>query len=94
MLVDGCREGRRRERLEREVKEVKAALEGCHGELAQRTAQHAASQDQVHRLEMLLRDSNVRLTSASKHLDPLTPKGFHLKSPNSHCLQIRCTASR
>ncbi len=54
------REGRRRERLERELKEVRASLEARNGELAARAAAHAAAQDQAHRLELMLRDSHVR----------------------------------
>jgi len=62
------REGRRRERLDRELKEVRASLEARNGELAARAAAHAAAEDQAHRLELMLRDSHVRRCVLATHV--------------------------
>ena len=40
---------------------MRASLEARNGELAARAAAHAAAQDQAHRLELMLRDSHVRV---------------------------------
>ncbi len=56
-----CRELRKKERLEREMKELKSALEARQADIKAKSAAATQAEEQVQRLEQSLKESQVRL---------------------------------
>ena len=56
-----CRELRKKERLEREMKELKNALEARQADIKAKSAAATQAEEQVQRLEQSLKESQVRL---------------------------------
>ena len=54
-----CREARKKERLEGEVKQLKSALEARQADIKTKSAAAQQSEEQVKRLEQMLRESQV-----------------------------------
>ncbi len=54
------REFRRKERLEKEIRELRAGLDAKQQDLRTKTAAATAAEEQVQRLEQLLREAQVR----------------------------------
>lgn len=57
--VANCREARKKERLEGEVKQLKSALEARQADIKTKSAAAQQSEEQVKRLEQMLRESQV-----------------------------------
>ena len=55
------RELRKKERLEREMKELKSALEARQADIKAKSAAATQAEEQVQRLEQSLKESQVRL---------------------------------
>ena len=60
-LTLSCRELRKKERLEREMKELKSALEARQADIKAKSAAATQAEEQVQRLEQSLKESQVRL---------------------------------
>lgn len=54
-----CREARKKERLEGEAKQLKSALEARQADIKTKTSAAQQSEEQVKRLEQMLRESQV-----------------------------------
>lgn len=54
-----CREARKKERLEGEAKQLKSALEARQADIKTKTTAAQQSEEQVKRLEQMLRESQV-----------------------------------
>ena len=59
-----CREARKKERLEGEVKQLKSALEARQADIKTKSAAAQQSEEQVKRLEQMLRESQVMSQTA------------------------------
>lgn len=64
-----CREARKKERLEREVKELKGALESRQAEIRSKQAAATQAEEQVQRLEQMLKEAQVSVVGSDKSGD-------------------------
>lgn len=74
------REQRRKERLEKEVRELKGKLDAKQQELRVKTAATAAAEEQVHRMEQLLRESQVPYQTPSPFFSSLFAANLKLRT--------------
>lgn len=63
VMAHACREARKKERLEGEAKQLKSALEARQADIKTKSAAAQQSEEQVKRLEQMLRESQVRFSS-------------------------------
>eukprot|EP00884_Botryococcus_braunii_P003023 jgi/Botrbrau1/12721/Bobra.67_1s0084.1 len=68
------REQRRKERLEKEVRELKSKIDAKQGELRSKAAATAAAEEQVHRMEQLLREAQATTDKVQKEYNAVSER--------------------
>uniref|UniRef100_A0A061SN17 Flagellar associated protein n=1 Tax=Tetraselmis sp. GSL018 TaxID=582737 RepID=A0A061SN17_9CHLO len=78
MKAEGERETRKKQRMEKEMKELKSALEARQHEIKEKQTEVSAAEDQIAKLQQMLKDANQATEKVQKEFNTLSEKSQKL----------------